>query len=415
MRIAIASSGLGHVRRGIETWAVATAHALHRQGTDVTLFAAGPLENEDNPPGTAPRTEVVPSLRRSDPWARRLARLAPAWTWRWQLRNPYGWEQLSFWRHLQPHLRHGGFHLLHVQDPMLAYWCLWSRRLGRLSTREILAHGTEETPEFLGRFERVQHLAPWHQQQAEAALARKGRSGFRHWWVTLPNFVDTRRFSPPEDPREQAAARAALGMPSNAWVVGCVAALKRPHKRLDYLIEEFARWQAAQRSDRRPFLLLAGARTEDTPAVIADAETKGHGIIRVLIDHPRDRMLHVYRAMEVFVLPSLFEMMPIALLEAMACGIPVITHQHPVLEWISGANGPKETCGGWSIDMSRAGALAEALRRFFNVSPQDLREGSRRRAERWFSEDVVIAGYIDYYRRLLEPTRGPRRSFPRHA
>ena len=38
MRIAIASSGLGHVARGIETWALDTAAALAARGVDVTLF-----------------------------------------------------------------------------------------------------------------------------------------------------------------------------------------------------------------------------------------------------------------------------------------------------------------------------------------------------------------------------------------
>src|SRR5947208_15918003 len=42
LRVAIASSGLGHVRRGIEAWAQDTAAALHRRGVIVSLFAGAP-------------------------------------------------------------------------------------------------------------------------------------------------------------------------------------------------------------------------------------------------------------------------------------------------------------------------------------------------------------------------------------
>ncbi len=37
----------------------------------------------------------------------------------------------------------------------------------------ILAHGTEEPLEFLEKFEYVQHLAPWHLEQAEKKMREK--------------------------------------------------------------------------------------------------------------------------------------------------------------------------------------------------------------------------------------------------
>jgi hypothetical protein len=41
MRIAIASSGLGHVQRGIEAWARSLAEMLHARGEDVVLYHGG--------------------------------------------------------------------------------------------------------------------------------------------------------------------------------------------------------------------------------------------------------------------------------------------------------------------------------------------------------------------------------------
>ena len=42
MKIAIVSSGLWHVRRGIEVWASTLAGALAEKGMDVTLFCGSP-------------------------------------------------------------------------------------------------------------------------------------------------------------------------------------------------------------------------------------------------------------------------------------------------------------------------------------------------------------------------------------
>jgi hypothetical protein len=228
MRIAIASSGLGHVARGIETWALDTAWAvaevsgqesgIRSQGAgdrgqiEVTLFASagfrdqGPararrsrrfapdaahgrpitdhrslitdhrsLITDHRSPSSStpiprhsdtPTLIALPCLRRGDRLARFLARAMPGWTWRWGLKSAYGWEQFSFWIRLGRHLKEGGYDILHVQDPMLAYWCKRDREKGRLKTQEILAHGTEEPIEFLAQFPCVQHLAPWHLEQA---------------------------------------------------------------------------------------------------------------------------------------------------------------------------------------------------------------------------------------------------------
>jgi hypothetical protein len=59
---------------------------------------------------------------------------------------------------------------------MLAFWCRRARLAGRLKTQEILAHGTEESAEFLSQFECVQHLTPWHLAQSEKGLAEARRS-----------------------------------------------------------------------------------------------------------------------------------------------------------------------------------------------------------------------------------------------
>jgi len=237
VKIAIASSGLGHVARGIETWACDTAVALSQlsscqvvkllpadAGTvvscsvarpepgrrdkllserpkdspssstqkpnnsttnprasgatqqlnnpttdlNVTLFSGAPL-----PQSVKCHVEALPCLKRGDWITQQLSHWAPKWTWRWGWTSAYDLEQKSFWRLLWPILRDEEFDILHVQDPLLADLCRRYREKGKLRTKEILAHGTEETPEYLAKFPYVQHLAPWHLEQTLKQLEEK--------------------------------------------------------------------------------------------------------------------------------------------------------------------------------------------------------------------------------------------------
>ena len=159
MKIAIASSGLGVVTRGIETWALETALALHAAGIDVTLYTGGEL-----PAGTTTGDLPVVTLAkcpRTGNKAQFLARWTPGPLWRLGLKSGYGWEQACFWWSLRKHLNRSHADILHVQDPMVAWWNLWGRKHGRVTALEILAHGTEEPLTFLQKFPRLQHLAPW--------------------------------------------------------------------------------------------------------------------------------------------------------------------------------------------------------------------------------------------------------------
>src|SRR5215212_6371418 len=136
MKIVIASSGLGHVARGVEAWAADLAHALAARAQDVTLCkGAGEARH--------PYERVLPCWRRDGEPARRLLRRLPRrLTWRLRLNSGYGLEQTTFALRLLPHLRRERVDLLHVQDPQVARIALRAHRLGLIPTRTILAHGT---------------------------------------------------------------------------------------------------------------------------------------------------------------------------------------------------------------------------------------------------------------------------------
>jgi glycosyltransferase involved in cell wall biosynthesis len=386
LRIAVASSGLGHVARGVEAWAQDLAAALADRGEAVTLYKGG---------GTADRAyeRVVPCLRREDRLTRRLLGVVPGRLgWRIGLGSGYQAEQTTFAANLVRHLRREPADVLHVQDSLVARLAQRARRLRLIRTRTILAHGTEESPAFLRRIEYLQHLAPWHQEAVRQAGVH------RPTWTAIPNFIDTERFTPGrgED------LRAELGIPADGLVVLSVAAIKCGHKRVDHLIGEFARLLEA-RPHVPAYLVVAGGWEADTDDLVAEGTRRLGDRVRFLVRFPRARMPELYRAADVFALASLFEMMPIALIEATASGLPCVVNRHPVLEWMVGP-------GGEAIDMAAPGELAAALGRLAADPVARAGFGARAREQcvREFSRAAVVDRMLAYYR-FVAADRGARK------
>jgi len=367
LKIAVMSSGLGHIARGVETWADTTATALYDRGEDVTLFKGG---------GTADRPfeHVVRCAQRYGRVAESLARWTPGWTWHIGCGSPYDVEQTTFAAGVLGTLRREMFDVIHLQDPWLAYLLERTRPLH--GAKVILGNGTEEPPEFLAKFEHIQELTPYY-------LERHGELGGRKWFAA-PNFIDVDRFRPGDG----IAARRELGIPEDAFVVLSVAALNRSRKRLDWIIREFARADLSN-----ALLVLAGAEEPETEDLLNEGrELLGERLI-VRTNVPFEQMPQVYHVGDVHVLGSLQEVMGISLVEAMASGLPCIGHCWPATEWVI-AN------GGSIVDMQQPGQLAAELQRYREDVALCTERGTaaRQRAEDVFSIDAVIAQYLAMYR-----------------
>lgn len=127
----------------------------------------------------------------------------------------------------------------------------------------------------------------------------------------VPNGVRPEEYAP----RDGAPTlRARLGIPLDALVIGAVGHLRR-EKAPVRAVHALARMRAPAH------LLLVGDGPE---RAAVEAAAREHGVAaRVhLAGHVADPREH-YRGMDVFTIPSDTEQMPVALLEAMASGLPV--------------------------------------------------------------------------------------------
>lgn len=390
-KIVIASCGLGHVARGIEAWAEDLGQSLQQRGASVIVCKGGGTIQKDY-------ERIVPCWTRESQQARLLLRRLPRFLgWRIGLGSGYGIEQATFAWNLLKFLRRERVDILHVQDPQVALLIQRAARLGVVRTRTILAHGTEERHAFLRQIDFVQHLAPWHLEEAKAA------GTWKPTWTAIPNFIDTDLYAPGRDTN----FRAELGIPSDGFVILSAAALKRHHKRVDYVLQEFALLR--ERFPELPvWLVLAGGwETETDELIRLGTESLGERV-KFLVRFPRARMADLYRSADIFTIGSLKEMMPIALLEATATGLPCIVHQHPVMSWMIGP-------GGTAIDMGIPGELAGALCRLAQ-SPDHCRQlGQLARAHcrEHFGRDRVVSDILAYYQSVIAHGQNDGGSLPR--
>ena len=384
LKIAIASSGLGHIRRGVETWAEDLGAALRRRGVQATTFQGSRSPNMD----PASPNVVVRCMRRFDPETERLARtLAKVGGWRFYMGSGYEIEQTTFalnlWRRIGR-----SWDILHVQDPVVALMFERLRRMGICRPRVILGHGTEEDTATLQKLSYLQHLAPNYLEDWEAHRPAKQLS------FAVPNFVDTERFSPAADLAAKAAARAQIGVDPATLLFLSVGALKKHHKRVDYLMREFAGWRHS-RPGLDAKLIVLGAREKETDEIMRLREELDPEGITPIENLPRERVLTYLKAADVFTLGSLHEMMPIAVLEALACGLPAACNADPTLLWMVGE-------GGMLGDISEPGGLARQFTALADPTERARRsQAARARALALFSEEAVVNQVLAMYAEVM--------------
>jgi glycosyltransferase involved in cell wall biosynthesis len=201
----------------------------------------------------------------------------------------------------------------------------------------------------------------------------------------IPHGVDSLLYTPGSAP-EKAEARSRLGLGDafgDAFIVGTVAA-HTVRKRFDLMVEAFARLKR-RRSDA--LFLIKTDRSLSLDGGDLGRCASRHGVedsLRVLLGElAAQSMVELYRAMDVYLNLSEWEGFCIPVLEAMSCGVPVVTHPVqgpgeivPYRDLIAGGSRAEED-GGVKLLRADPEAVAVVLARAAD-SPQLLAELGRR-------------------------------------
>ena len=361
-KVALVSVGIGRVQRGFERY-FGELFELLRAEVPVTLFRSA---------GGAGDREVVPPMLR---WATAVARRAPL---DWLAgRAEYNRDCLAFAATMMPRLVREGFDVIHCIDPPLAYAMRHVKRVARLRARILFTEGSVMPPEYYPRVDHIHHVA----QAAHAAALAHGVDAGR--MTLVPCGLHADRFPVLDDRR---ALRERFGIRESTFVVLCVSAVKRVHKRVDHVIDEVARLDG-------DVLLWLDGNPEDDALVAQARERLG---ARLRITHvPSADVASLYRAADAMVHAALEESFGLAIVEAACSGAPVLAHDAPHFEWLLAG---RERL----VDMRAPGALAGRLREI--ASRRDAERNAVRnlaaQVRARFDWAALLPQYLEMYARV---------------
>lgn len=173
----------------------------------------------------------------------------------------------------------------------------------------------------------------------------------------INNAIDIARAEVLQHPRD--TARQMLGLPADVFVFGAIGRLV-PVKGHIHLLRAFA-----EIKDVHPSALLAiigeGRARAELESAIAELGLQG----RALLLGAKEDALQYVRAFDAFVMPSLSEGLPLALLEGMSGRLPVIGSDIPSLKPIL------EDCGGRIFPAGQHAELARHLKTLLQLGDEE--------------------------------------------
>lgn len=207
----------------------------------------------------------------------------------------------------------------------------------------------------------------------------------------IPNPIDLDVWRP----EDRAQARAALAIPAEATVVVWHGALYLEIKGLDLLIDAWGRL-TGDRPDRDLRLLLVGGGI-DGPELARRIRASGAPGIQFVncFVHDRSELRKHLSAADLYAFASRTEGYPNALLEAMACGLPLVA---TAIAGVPDIVGEGPSAGGLLVPPEDVGLLVEAMARLIDDPELRTRLGrqARLRVDERFSLDTVGAQLRDF-------------------
>ena len=224
----------------------------------------------------------------------------------------------------------------------------------------------------------------WLEQEAKSSALLRGQT-----ITSIPNPIDLTVFCPGS--REEACQ--AEGLPSDKNLILFVCQrVTNPHKGMQYLIDACKKLaeEQPQMKENTGVVILGGHADEVADALPFPAYPLGYV-------SDRQRIVRIYRAASMFVLPSLSENLPNTIMEAMACGVPCLGFR------VGGI--PEEIDhrkNGYVADYQSVDDLAKGIDWILNEADREaLSIEAVKKVRHHYATQQVMVRYIEVYQQAL--------------
>ena len=226
----------------------------------------------------------------------------------------------------------------------------------------------------------------WLADEARQSALLKGQAIY-----AVPNPINTHVYHP----GDKAVARQRLALPPDEHIILFVSQrATNPNKGMQYLVEA-CRLLAARYPDMKEHTTVAvlGGHAEEVTALLP--------FRAVPLGYVSDeqRIVSIYQAADVFVLPSLSENLPNTIMESMACGLPSVAFR------VGGI--PEEIDhrqNGYVADYRSADDLAAGIRwALFESDPETVGKACLDKVAHCYSMQHVARQYIEVYEAAKRP------------
>ena len=218
----------------------------------------------------------------------------------------------------------------------------------------------------------------WLESEAKASALLKG-----HKVTSIPNPIDTHIYNR----CNKQEARQRLGLPADKRLILFVSQrVTNRNKGMDYLVEACRQLDVPDAG-----LVILGGHAEE---VVGQLPFESYPLGYVNDEH---RIIDVYNAADVFVLPSLSENLPNTIMEAMACGVPCVAFR------VGGI--PEEIDhrqNGYVAEYRNAEDLARGIRWILTEADYDeLSKNAVHKVAQNYSQQSVALKYLDVYQQAM--------------
>ena len=224
----------------------------------------------------------------------------------------------------------------------------------------------------------------WLESEAKKSALLKGQK-----ITSIPNPIDTRIYKK----GDKQEARKRLGLPlDKKLILFASQRVTNENKGMGYLIEacRVINAQCTMHNAQLGMVILGGHAEEVVEHLPLEAYPLGYV-------NDEKRIVDVYQAVDVFVLPSLSENLPNTIMEAMACGVPCVGFR------VGGI--PEEIDhqkNGYVASYRSAEDLAKGILWILEEADyESLSQNAILKVVRNYSEQVVSTRYIEVYHEAL--------------